>query len=211
MENVSVRAYERILEMIFTKELQAGEKISETALEKRLQMSRTPIRTALITLAQEGLVEMKENCYTRIALISEDYLKQFGVIRTALDIQAIKLAILNGSNAEFDELEACCLEHEAAMERGDDTETCRLDCMFHQKIALIGKNQVLCDIMDSMYKRQMFISVYSDFNASDRKRSLRQHQSILSALKKRDLNFSVEAVKKHLYDFYNLTDKQTML
>lgn len=212
MEAISARAFDEIQMMIFEKELVKGQKISETALEKRLNMSRTPIRKALTMLQNDGLIEMKENCYTRIADYDPEYIRQFGIARLTLDVEAVKLAVLNGSDADYARLNDYCETYEQAVaDNSSDAQKAIMDCHFHRQISVIGKNPILTEVIDGMYKRAVFFTVYSDFNAADKNRSLRQHQDIMRALKRRDITAAVNAVKRHLYDFYDLDDRQTLL
>ena len=88
--NVDI-AYEKLLELIFNKEFAPGEKISENSLVKKLQLSRTPIRHALSRLESDGLVEIRTNCFTRIAEYSDSYIRKIGIVRVGLDIMAVIL------------------------------------------------------------------------------------------------------------------------
>lgn len=62
------RVQEQIREAILDGTLQPGERLRDDDLISWLGASRTPVREALTTLAQEGLIEMVPNRYTRIAL-----------------------------------------------------------------------------------------------------------------------------------------------
>lgn len=53
----TVRALMRLRELIVGGHLQPGERIAELAMVERLGMSRTPIRSALVRLQEEGLLE----------------------------------------------------------------------------------------------------------------------------------------------------------
>ena len=55
--NQTVRALLRLRELILSGALVPGERIAELAMVERLGMSRTPIRTALVRLQEEGLLE----------------------------------------------------------------------------------------------------------------------------------------------------------
>ena len=57
----AVRAQLRLREMILAAELPAGARIAELSLVDLLGVSRTPIRTALMKLEQEGLLESLPN------------------------------------------------------------------------------------------------------------------------------------------------------
>ena len=53
------RIYEEIVRLIVSGELPSGVSIDEKELTERLQVSRTPFREAIGTLAKEGLIEIK--------------------------------------------------------------------------------------------------------------------------------------------------------
>ncbi len=53
----AVSALLKLRELILNGELKTGERMSELALVERLGVSRTPIRTALVRLEQEGLLQ----------------------------------------------------------------------------------------------------------------------------------------------------------
>jgi len=57
----AVRAQLRLREMILAGELPSGSRIAELTLVDKLGVSRTPIRTALMKLEQEGLLESLAN------------------------------------------------------------------------------------------------------------------------------------------------------
>ena len=58
-------AYEAILEMILSKEFSPGDRLVESEIAERLNLSRTPVRNVMRQLVAEGLLEVKENkgCY----------------------------------------------------------------------------------------------------------------------------------------------------
>lgn len=53
----AVKAQQRLRELVLSGELAGGSRIAELALVERLGVSRTPIRAALLRLAQEGLLD----------------------------------------------------------------------------------------------------------------------------------------------------------
>ncbi len=209
IKNASNMAYEKLLDMIFKKEFMQGEKIAETTLVERLNFSRTPIREALAKLEYEGLVEVYPNSYTCIAKYTDEYIKKVGIVRVGLDIMAISLAILNGSNADFEVLENIYLEYLEAIKDDDLQRKIVLDCDFHREISKIGKNEILIKIQEEMYLKVRFIMTYTDFDKTDKMRSARMHEKMLNSLKKRDKEAAIKYVKQHLYDFYNLTGAST--
>jgi DNA-binding GntR family transcriptional regulator len=65
--SLSDEAYVRIEAAIMDGTLEPGERLRDADLVEWLGISRTPIRHALDRLAEQGLVEMERNRYTRVA------------------------------------------------------------------------------------------------------------------------------------------------
>jgi DNA-binding GntR family transcriptional regulator len=63
---------DRIRTAILDGTLEPGERLHDESLIDWLGVSRTPIREALASLANEGLIEMAANRYTRVALPNPD-------------------------------------------------------------------------------------------------------------------------------------------
>jgi DNA-binding GntR family transcriptional regulator len=66
------RVYGKIRDAILDGTLEPGERLHDEDLIAWLGVSRTPIREALAALANDGLVEMAANRYTRVALPNPD-------------------------------------------------------------------------------------------------------------------------------------------
>jgi len=99
---------DRIKELILTGVLEGGERLQEALLSNRLQVSRTPVREALIALAEDGLVEYRPNCGYTVRQFTFSYIMNAYVVRESLEGLACRLAAEKGMNAEFrKEIETC--------------------------------------------------------------------------------------------------------
>ncbi|CAM5439199.1 GntR family transcriptional regulator [Leifsonia shinshuensis] len=65
--SLSEEAYVRIEAAIMDGTLEPGERLRDSDLVEWLGISRTPIRHALDRLAEQGLIEMERNRYTRVS------------------------------------------------------------------------------------------------------------------------------------------------
>lgn len=82
-----------ISEQIFSGKMQPGEKISENVLSEMLNVSRTPIREALIQLASEGLIAKtpRKGFYTKKIKVEEA--REIYHVMGLLDADAARLAV----------------------------------------------------------------------------------------------------------------------
>lgn len=72
---MSEDVYRRLREAIVVGELRPGERIRDYELAEDLGTSKAPVRHALGRLAEEGLVEMQRNRFTRVAPLDPDRIR----------------------------------------------------------------------------------------------------------------------------------------
>lgn len=110
---------DRLRHMIMTGELAGGDRLLEIALSEQLQVSRTPIREALIILSEDGLVEYRPNRGYIVRNFTLDYIMDAYVIRESLEGVACRLAAEKGINdATFLKMDALLKEGDRILEEG---------------------------------------------------------------------------------------------
>ena len=92
----SVKAQLRLREMILAGELPSGSRIAELTLVDKLGVSRTPIRTALMKLEQEGLLESLNNGGYAVRTFTERDVSDAIELRGTLEGLAARLAAERG-------------------------------------------------------------------------------------------------------------------
>jgi len=93
----------QIRDMILSGDLSAGEKLTELAMSERMNVSRTPIREALIVLSEEGLVEYRPNRGYSVRDFTIKYVMDAYIIRETLESVACRLAAEKGPAPEVRE------------------------------------------------------------------------------------------------------------
>ncbi|MFM7801726.1 MAG: GntR family transcriptional regulator [Limnohabitans sp.] len=105
----AVRAQLRLREMILAAELPAGSRIAELSLVDMLGVSRTPIRTALMRLEQEGLLEALAHGGYAVRTFTEHDVSDAIELRGTLEGLAARLAAERGCASEVLESAQVCL------------------------------------------------------------------------------------------------------
>lgn len=95
----TVKAQLRLREMILAGELPGGARIAELAIVEKLGVSRTPIRAALMRLAQEGLLEGLVNGGYAVRTFSERDVSEAIELRGTLEGLSARLAAERGAAA----------------------------------------------------------------------------------------------------------------
>src|SRR5512138_2331635 len=99
------QVYEDIKHDIITCKLAPGEPLSENQFVDRFQVSKTPIREALTSLVQDGLVEYTPNRGFRVTPISILDIQEIFEARIFFESALFRLAVKKISETEIDELE----------------------------------------------------------------------------------------------------------
>jgi GntR family transcriptional regulator of vanillate catabolism len=99
--NQTMRALLRLRELIVGGELKAGERIAELSMVQRLGVSRTPIRSALVRLQEEGLLEAVPSGGFMVRAFSEDDLRDAIELRGTLEGLAARFAAERGVPASL--------------------------------------------------------------------------------------------------------------
>lgn len=94
-------------------------------------MSRIPVRDALRSLANEGLVQMRANATASVSPLSLDDLAELYDIRLALEPDLCTIALPHLTTADLRDIERALIDLEAASEAED---WLRLNDLFHERL-----------------------------------------------------------------------------
>jgi DNA-binding GntR family transcriptional regulator len=176
----------RLRDMIVHGTLRPGERVSEAALCEQLDISRTPLREALKTLAAEGLVDLRPN---RGAIVTPlrlpETLELFetiaGLERIAAEHAADRLTL-----AELRRLEKLHDRMEACHEAGDLRPYFACNQEIHQTIVAGAHNKVLQSTHAFLHTRMSRARYFALFAPQRWADSVAEHRRIMDALRARD-------------------------
>ncbi|HEX5392850.1 MAG TPA: GntR family transcriptional regulator [Rhodocyclaceae bacterium] len=104
------RAVLGIRELVLRGEFKVGERLTELALVDKLGVSRTPIRAALLQLAEEGLLEAAQPSGYAVRSFSESDINDAIEVRGTLEGLAARLAAERGVSQLFLDQMGECLD-----------------------------------------------------------------------------------------------------
>ncbi|MDO4270144.1 MAG: GntR family transcriptional regulator [Eubacteriales bacterium] len=200
-------AYNHILSLIMTQQLQPGQKIPETKIAEQFGISRTPVRDAMRQLANEGLIEIFPNRFALVKQYSADEIREIGTLRVSFDTTAVKLASLYGSRADFLHLVELAEKCSNALGAHDRLTQIQYDCDFHLELAKISRNDLLVKFQKELYLRVQFILLTHPNSVTDELKHARQHFEIAEALMNYDEDSATNIIISHLTESYDLKDQ----
>ena len=190
------KAYETIRQQIFDFDLFPGQIVSDYLLSKELNMSRTPIRQALIRLKTEGLLEeqngKKNYC---VANITKEDIQDLFDFREGIETTAFMLAwrrgITPGQLAELQEIT-------------DQMKSTH----FHNELVALSGNKRLIKAHDEILLQLTRMRFLSFLENSLQSKACAKHQAILDAIGQQDYEGGRQAVIDHVRssceDYINL-------
>jgi DNA-binding GntR family transcriptional regulator len=187
---------------IITGALPPGTQLSEQSLSQHFGVSRTPIREAMLRLADEGLVVIYPQVGTFVTRIALSKVREVQFIREALECAAAGAAAQNAT-AEDDAILADIMRTQRRCVAEGDHDTFYLfDEKLHASIAAASGFPRLWAIALAE-KVQLDRVRYLDLhNAADLRILADQHQTVVDAIARRDKKGAEAAIRRHLRDVF---------
>jgi DNA-binding GntR family transcriptional regulator len=192
-------AYERLKDMIVQGEFEPGRFLSERRLAAQLDMSKTPIRSAVERLANEGLLLVSPQQGIVVAEVSFGEIIDLFEIRTALESFVVTQLAGTLTPERVRRLNANLDGQLAAAQRGDVVENMRLDTDFHFLLSEFHGNREITRVMWRMRDRLARIIVGVLRQRPQRMaESVQEHRVVVQAIVAGEGGKAAEAMKAHL-------------
>jgi DNA-binding GntR family transcriptional regulator len=174
------------------------EPIRENELAERLGVSRTPVREALLRLANLGLVEIFPQSGTRVSPIRLEKVRAAQFIREAVEVEVVRRACQTATDAHFAEIQNLIEDQVVAAGRNDLRRLFEIDEEFHRSIHKAADLLTVADELDDLkvhLNRLRYVSVHWPRSADS---IIAEHRLILDALRRRDGEQAAAAMTTHL-------------
>jgi DNA-binding GntR family transcriptional regulator len=141
----SQMVYEKIRNEILELKLSPGTALDETSLATQFDMSRSPIREALVRLSGEGLVKTLSNRSTIVSPLDVTTLPRFVEAIDYIQRVVTRLAARNRLDSEIEPLMEAAQAYDDLCSQGHGLSLSRANRNFHMLIAEAGRNPYLTD------------------------------------------------------------------
>lgn len=191
--------YTELRDQILRMELKPGEKISERRIAEKMQCSRSPVSEAFNKLAFEGFLDIRSKASSTVSLIDVTKAEQACYIRECIEVAIARLCLKAPDFEEyFPEFDELISGQMTAYQAGDYHRFYDLDVLFHTKFACIVRREFSSSYFGNMnvhYVRLRRLTIQYD---PDPLHTIRQHQDILNAYRRRDPLSLEQAVATHM-------------
>ena len=181
---------ERIVNLYY----QPGEHLNEAKLAEELQVSRTPIREALIRLSSEKLVIIIPRSGVRVSEINLHDFKVLIEIRLILERGVVRLAALKANKNQIHSLEELDMKVKQA-DYEDLPLMLNYDIQFHKIIHEIAGNFYLSDYLSIVMNQFIRIEKIISYKPAVFQADL---PKFIQALKQKDPDQTEKLIEHHL-------------
>lgn len=192
------RAVVELRRMILSGELAAGTDHLESELAEQLNMSRTPIREAALTLESAGLLELRPRKGVRILPISPQDMREVYDVVTELESLAAERAAEAGySKVDLHVLERAISAMDVAIKDNDLDAWARADDAFHSELVRLSGNQRIASIVAMVSDQIQRAKAATLFIRPIPKKSNEDHRVVYAAIRDGDPKTARDRHREH--------------
>lgn len=178
----TLRVYlvQRLREAILSGKYKPGDRLNESLIAREFEISRIPVREALLQLQESGLVINRKRKGMYVTLLSEEDTQKINGVRIALETEALKLARARMTPEIAAELTALVDKMEAW--NGELSEAAALDLEFHRAIWAASGNPYLVKALDPLVTVLFAYKTLEQISYELRRWRLNHHRALLNVI-----------------------------
>jgi DNA-binding GntR family transcriptional regulator len=184
---------------IFAGRIDLGQRLVEEELASNLNVSRGPVREALVLLSQEGLVHVEHHRGATVAQLDLGGVHEIYSLRTALERLAAECLCLHATRDDFERIAGVLEQFDKLPRPLTRSSVAGLDVAFHDAVFQAAHHERLYRAWLTL-RSQMFLYLVNrgalrhDFAHS----WLKDHEDLLEVLARRKRGPAVKLVEAHI-------------
>lgn len=202
--------YQEIFDAILSFRLRPGTRLTEDNLSKIFNVGRTTIRSALLRLSQDHIIEIKPNKGAFIASPTIKQAKDILEARKIIEVAIVKDVIKNATESDYELLKKIVKSEQDNIDHEHLVEGIQLGGDFHLMLAKISKNATLERIVNALVPQTSLVIVLYE-NPDAPKCSHCEHFELIDVMQKGQVDKSTALMYQHIKgieDRLKLDDKE---
>lgn len=198
---ISEEIAEQLRDDIISGVYKPRERLTEIELSKKYNVSRTPIREAIKHLEAGGLIKVEPYHGAVIAELDVEEIKDIYEVRGILEGAAAQLAVSHIDESTLQNLEDSIEKMERYAREKQNVLYAQENETFHRLIYNCCNNKVLIGVIDELMERTALFRRLSFRSASNIKRAIAEHKSLVKALRSGDAAKVQKLSNEHVHLF----------
>lgn len=180
--------------------------ITEAQIASILNISRTPIREAMLQLSRDGLLEINHGKRARIIPLTSKDLSDISLILDNLHTLSIILCIEHADEEDIRRLEETVALISFYTSRKNFRRLSECNTRFHVQIAEAGKNKWLYDIVDRLLSYTAVFREYAISRPGRMESACKEHEEIYKAIAQRDKELALQLIHEHVQRAFTINE-----
>ena len=195
--------YQQLVTAIMDREIGPDDRLVQEKLAAEMDISRTPVREALLRLEKEGVLRIANSGGFRLARISEEETLELYQARAAIEGQAARILAARNDKAELDALRETIHKAEA-LDAPSTRDYFVANRTIHRAFMETAGNRFLIEMFDMIWGRAMAFHLFAAIENADIASSLGNHIALVDAFETGDRAHALEVLTDHIQDGFNL-------
>ena len=186
-----------IRDKIISLELEPGAVISDRELASWMNLSRTPVREALLDLAKVKILEIYHQRGSVVAPIDYNLVEEAQFVRSVLEVAVVQLACERATQEQLEQLKESVALQEFYYQHGSSERLLEMDDEFHRLLFQIAGRMQAYEMMQSItvhFDRVRSLAV----TAVKEHLWMSDHRNICEAVAAHDQEAARQLMEKHL-------------
>ena len=195
--------YDQLVEAIMSREISADDRLVQEKLAAELNISRTPVREALMRLETEGVLEVAASGGFRLAKMDQGEVRQLYQARAAIEGQAARILAVHSTADVLDKLRDL-IRREEDLNNPTTRDYFIANRRIHRAFMVEAGNKFLLDMFDTIWGKAMAFHLFSAIENVDISKSLGNHLTLVDAIATGNVTEALEVFTAHIQDGFEL-------
>jgi DNA-binding GntR family transcriptional regulator len=197
-KSLKEQVYEYLRDQMRQQKLEPGSAINMDATSKKLGISKTPLRDALIQLEMEGFVSIMPRKGIYVNGLSIQDVKEYYQVIGALESSALSVSFDKIGKSHTDKMRKLITEMKAAIAKNNFNLFNKKNLAFHNIYIDLSGNQTLKQTVNTLKKRLYDFPSHTKWIKEWEESSIKEHMQLIEAIEQGD----VEAARAMIHDVH---------
>ena len=195
--------YDQIVNAIASLEIGPNDRLVQEKLAKQLDISRTPVREALMRLEQEGVLVVSQRGGFRLHRMDDQEVRELYQSRAAVEGQAARILADRNDANDIEELRKTIIAEEDIKEPSTRAYF-EANRNIHRRFIELANNRYLLEMFDMTWGKAMAFQLFATFENVDIAKSLGDHMALVDAIATGDKTAALDAIVAHIEDGFDM-------
>ena len=196
--DLKTEVYAKLRSRVVNFTLLPGDRVSDKEIAAELNISRTPVREALIRLVGEGLLQSVPNRGFRVRVFTIKEIEDLYTLRESLEILAIRLATPRLDEIRIRGMRNLMLSYPRLIDAKDLAGFNKADEEFHHTIAQYSENALLEQTLSNLYGQVRIIRRYQHLSANSFTETVDDHGRIMEHMIRGEIEPAQQIMSDHI-------------